>query len=444
MFTMLNIRKIKQFFLLDIGLPLADLRFNTKAYQTFRQITEMNKWPKDQITTWQDKKLRDLILHFYTNTVYYRRLFDELNIKPSDIKTKADLVKIPPINKDIIRKHYEELIPINIKDIPHKKATTGGSTGKPLKYLLDLKSWSFTTAIKLYSWQTSGYRYGDAYATVGSASLFPSKPSLNHRLYHKFKRSLLIGAMNLSDEKIEYHLQTIQKRKIRYLYGYAAGLFLIARYMNKNGIQIDSIRGCFPTSEMLTKEYRLEMEKAFGFVMDCYGARDGAITAYEITPGYYHVGYNSIAEITNKYDTDTGTLLVTDLLSYSFPFIRYELGDEVTMPDTIPDYSYNGQVITKVIGRTPDIIRLANGHVLTGVGFQVMFGRMNVSAYRISKINDLSLLIEFEPNEKFTQAEEELIRGIFKNHAGDDCEIVMKKVEKFTPNQNGKRHYFMS
>lgn len=438
------IRKLKNYLLLEVAFPLMDAYMRTHAHRYFHQIKQMNQWSPEEVDAWQNHRLQQLITHFYTNTVYYKRLFDELGLTPDDIRSKADLAKIPPITKADINRHYEELIPQNIKDIPHKKASTGGSTGKPLKYLLDLRSWSYTTAIKIYSWQTAGYLYGDSFATVGSASLFPTSPSLYHRLYHKFKRSVLIGAMNLSDEKMAEHLKLMQKRKVRYMYGYAAGLFLIARYMNKHGIRIESIKGCFPTSEMLTKEYRTEMEKAFGFVMDCYGARDGAITAYEITPGHYHVGYNSIAEITNPYEADTGTLLVTDLLSYSFPFIRYELGDEVRLPENLPDYAYNGQVITQVIGRTPDIIRLANGHVLTGVGFQVMFGRMNVNAYRISKIGDLKLLVEYEPNGDFTSREKELLLTIFKNHAGDDCEIVLKSVDKFVPNKNGKRHYFMS
>lgn len=438
------LRKLKRFFLVKVGLPLADFRFGTHAHATLNQISEMNGWSREEVTAWQDQKVLELIAHFYTNTVYYRNMLDGLGLKPEDFQTQADLAKLPTLTKDIIRENYDDLIPANIKSIPHKKATTGGSTGKPLKYLLDLKSWSFTTAIKIYSWETSGYHYGDTYATVGSSSLFPTNPSWKHRLYHKFKSSVLIPAMNLSDEKIAQHVVALQEKRVRYMYGYAAGLYLIARYLNKNNIKIGSIQGCFPTSEMLSAEYRKEMEQAFGFVMDCYGARDGSITAYEITPGHYHVGHNTIAQVVDCHEKDTGTLLVTDLLSRSFPFIRYALGDEVTLPEQLPDYPYNGQVITKVIGRTSDIIRLANGHVLTGVGFQVMFGRMNVSAYRIAKAGPLKLLIEFQPNEKFTEEEEGLLMQIFKNHAGEDCEIEFKKVAEFVPNANGKRHYFMA
>ena len=438
------IRKFKNYIILEVALPIIDIFLDTKIHRYYHQIKQMNHLSANEIESWQNEKIQSLVKHFYTNTIYYRQLFDKIGLNPDDIQTKEDLVKIPLLNKDIIREHYEELIPSNIHLFPHKKASSGGSSGKTLKYLLDNNTWSYTTAIKIYSWQTSGYLYGDAYATVGSSSLFSLNPTFKQRFYHLFKNSLRISALNLSDEKISELVPIFIKKKPKYLYGYAAALFLLAKYMNKNKIKIDSIKGCFPTAEMLTPEYRVEMEKAFGFVMDCYGARDGGITAYEINKGYYNVGYNSIAEVTNCYDNNTGKLLVTDLLSYSFPFLRYDLDDDVTLAKNELSYNYNGQVITKIMGRSPDIIRLANGHVLTGPAFQMMFGSFNVSAYRISKLGDLKLQIEIQPDLTFTEEEEHRLLNILKKHAGPECGVILIKLKEFVPNKNGKRNYFIA
>ncbi|MDF1551205.1 MAG: hypothetical protein P1P88_25515, partial [Bacteroidales bacterium] len=206
-----------------------------------------------------------------------------------------------------------------------------------------------------------------------------------------------------------------------------------------------SIKGCFPTSEILTNAYRQEIVKAFNcFVMDTYGARDGGITAYEINKGYYNVGHNSYAELTNCYKKDTGTLLVTDLLNYAFPFIRYEIGDEVTMPTNQTNFNYNGQVFTEIFGRVSDVIRLDNGRVLTGPGFTILFKDLNVIGYRLTKINGLKIKLDIQPKENYSYAEEELIRSTCKKHAGDDCDIEINYVKNFQTNQNGKRDYFIS
>lgn len=437
-------RKIKNFIILEIIYPIIDFVLRTKVHFYYHQIDEMNKWSSLEIEEWQNKKLKSLITHFYTNTVYYKQLFDKLGLTPDDINTKEDLNKIPRLTKDIIREHYEELIPHNIKKIPHKKASSGGSSGKTLKYMLDKDTWSYTTAIKIYSWQQCGYLYGDTYASIGSSSLFSPNPTFKQRFYHYFKSSVRISALNLSDDKISQIIEVLIKKDVKYLYGYAAALYLVAKYVNKNSIVIPSIKGCFPTAEVLTPEYRKEIEQAFGYVMDCYGARDGGITAYEINRGSYNVGYNTIAEVVDCYEINTGKLLVTDLFSFSFPFIRYDLDDDVVLETSEKDKKFNGQIISKIMGRSPDIIRLSNGHVLTGPAFQMMFGSFNVVAYRVRKLGDLKLQIELQPTEEFTLDEENRLKAILQNHAGINCEIIIEKVEEFLPNPNGKRNYFIA
>lgn len=436
------IERLKNYLLIEISYPLLDMVMRTKIHSYLHEIEEMNTWSENDIVEWQHNKIQELVLHFYNNTIYYKRLFDELKIDPKDIKTRSDLSIIPHINKDIVREHYEELIPRNLNNFSYKKATTGGSSGKTMKYILDLKSWSYTTAVKIYSWQTSGYLYGNSYATVGSSSLFPTSPSIKQRLYHFVRGSVQISAMDLSEEKIALHIKRLQQKKVKYMYGYASGLYLIAKYLNDNNLKVLSVKGCFSTAEMLTPEYRLEIEKAFGFVMDCYGARDGGLTAYEINKGSYNVSYNSIAEVVDCYNNGTGTLLVTDLLNFTFPLIRYEVEDDVCI-DT-ESSRYNGQVFTKIMGRSPDIIRLPNGRVLTGVGFQVMFGRLNVNAYRIVKSAELELSLEIQPTQKFSEEEETMLIGMVKKQAGNDCNVIIKKVANFVANKNGKRNYFMA
>ena len=439
------IRRVRNILLLELMLPLGDLGTGSKIHHYYHLIKKMNKWTNQEIESWQNKMLQKLINHFYRNTKYYKQLFDDLDINPNDIKTREDLKRLPPLNKDIIRQNFDDLIPQNINAIPHKKASTGGSTGNPLKYFLDLKTWSYTTAAKIYSWQTTDYLYGDSYAALGSSSLFPTnKKSWKHILYFFLRNGVPINGMNLSDEKCEDYINVIRKEKVNYLYGYASSLFLLAKYIKKKGIKLE-IKGCFPTSEILTDSYRKEMEEAFGsFVLDGYGARDGGITAYEINRGYYNVGYNSIAEVINCSSDDTGTLLVTDLLNYAFPFIRYEVGDEATLPSNKIEYEYNGQIISKILGRVSDVIRLENGHVLTGPGFTILFKDLNVVAYRISKIDILKIKIEVQRNNNYSIEEEKLIYNTIKKHAGEDCKIMIRYVDKMATKKNGKRAYLIN
>ncbi len=438
-------RRIKNFLLLYLIIPILDKILGTSIFFYFKQIKKMNNWPIEKVRDWQNQKVQELIKHFYYNSDYYHELFNRLSISHSDIKTVNDLKKIPPINKQTLINNYDKIIPRNINKIKHKKAKTGGSTGKTLSFLLDNKSWSYTTAAKIFAWQTTNYLYGDRYAALGSSSLFPTKKkSLKHVLYFALRNGIPLNGMNLSDVKISEYVNILKKKKVKYLYGYAASLFLIAKYVNNHNIKLH-IKGCFPTSEILLDSYRLEMEKAFGcFVMDGYGARDGGINAFEICSGYYNIGYNSFAELGDEYSENKGTLLCTDLLNYSFPFIRYEIGDEVSMPGDDFKSNYNGQIFTKIFGRESNIIHLKNGKILTGVGFAILLKHFNINAFRIKQINDLKIVIEIEKNICYTSKDENDILNSFKKHTGDDCCIEIIYVNKFKIEPNGKRLYFIN
>lgn len=73
----------------------------------------MQDWSREQIADWQNEHLRDFIRHAYNHTQYYHHLFDTLGLTPDDIQSAADLQKLPILTKDMVRAHYNELIPDN-------------------------------------------------------------------------------------------------------------------------------------------------------------------------------------------------------------------------------------------------------------------------------------------------------------------------------------------
>jgi phenylacetate-CoA ligase len=97
--------------------------------------------------------------------------------------------------------------------------------------------------------------------------------------------------MNMDDATCAKYMDIIRKNNIHYIYGYATAVYLLVRYCRENNVQWH-FDVAFATSEKLTPSYREEIENTWGArVMDCYGSKDGGITAYEIEPGMYHVGY---------------------------------------------------------------------------------------------------------------------------------------------------------
>ena len=427
-------------------MPVADKIIGTEFAHFYNLIGLMVEWPRSEILSWQDQKLRELIAHAYNNTAYYKTLMRAAGMSPDDIQTISDLKKLPVLKKETLNNNFYEFVPRNLNKIRYKESATGGTSGDPLKFLLDYRAKSFTTASTMFNWQKVGYHYGDKYIALGSHSLMTNyELPLKYKFYNALRRRIPLNGINLSNEVLVSYVRLIKERNVRFIYGYASAIFLLAQYILETGIKIKHIQACFTTSEMLLENYRNVIRLAFDCeILDCYGASDGGVMAFKKNDDEYFVSYNSILETHDDFESSTGKLLCTDLFNYAMPFIRYEIGDVVKLKDYKESTGYNGQVIQKVYGRSSDVFRLGNGRVLTGPGFTVLFRDKNVNAYRMKLIDPFTILIELKKNRQYSAANENDILSALKKQAGDDCKIIISHVKDFSKHPNGKMNYFLT
>ena len=438
---------------LRIIYPLAEKIKGTNSMEWYHRIQEMNTWSREEIRAWQNEQLHRIVNQAYNHTVYWKRVFDERELTPSDIRTVEDVKKLPILTKKEIFAHYQEMVPDNVNQFPHRTERTGGTTGDPMQYLVDENIWGYVSADKIVAWRTTGYRFGAPFMALGSASLFKKNAPLARRILDWIRNERAYNSMNMDGELCRKYIEVLEKQKIHYIYGYASSIYLLAKYALDNKIDMSHMRGAFTTSENLTDVYRETIEKAFGCrVMDCYGARDAGITAYEVTPGNYHLGYSAYVEIVDEIAPNTGTLLSTNLLSMAFPLLRYDYGDvaELAKPAVesgklnVDSYGYNGQVLHKIYGRVSDVLRLDNGHVLTSPGFTILMRNFDVKAYDIQKLSGSSVRMQVQVAEGWDKAQEKKLIAEMERFVGEGCTFALEYVDGFQELKNGKRRYFMN
>ena len=434
--------KIKEFILLKIVIPIVDMIMGMKISYWYKKINKLNSLSRDKITEWQNRQFRDLIRFAYEHTVYYKEIIDKSGYSIDDFTSTDDICRLPVLTKEIIRQRYSDIVPDNITKILHRKHSTGGSTGEPLRFIIDENTWGYVTAAKIHAWKTTGFHYGEPFLSFGSSSLFRvNKKNRLHDIYYKLRNAIALNGMDMEDSVCRKYLEIARKKRVKYIYGYASSIYILASYVKKHNVKY-KLNAVFTTSEVLTPEYRQVIEEAFDTkVMDCYGAHDGGITAFEIERGSYFVGYNTFCEVENP--SEISTLYCSNLIDFAFPMLRYEVGDAVVMDNTANTH-YNGQIIKKIEGRTGDIIRLKNGHTITNPGFTVVFKQFNVKAYRIKQLSESSLVVTLVVLPNFKKEEEAKIIDTIKKYAGDDCEIRVEYIDQFEPLENGKRRFIMS
>jgi phenylacetate-CoA ligase len=139
-----------------------------------------------------------------------------------------------------------------------------------------------------------------------------------------------------------------------YLGGYSSMIYELAKAINRKGNDnyknIKKVKG---TSEKIFESYQEEVRKAFGKKMISeYGAAETGIIAFECPKGKMHINMETVI-----VEEEKNEVLVTNLVSRSFPVIRYKLGDYVELdPGTGCDCGRVHPVVKEVLGRTGKVI----------------------------------------------------------------------------------------
>ena len=100
---------------------------------------EERYWQKDietasreQIEAWQGERLAATVKRVYENVPYYRDMMDKAGVKPEDIKSREDIVKLPFTCKQDLRDTYPYgLFAVPLKDVVRLHASSG-TTGKQI------------------------------------------------------------------------------------------------------------------------------------------------------------------------------------------------------------------------------------------------------------------------------------------------------------------------
>lgn len=125
---------------------------------------EIETLSKDKLKRLQLERLQAMVERAYTQNQFYRNLYDQAGVKPSDIRTLDDIRKLPFLEKKTVRTAY----PYGMALTTAGKAggalqvhATSGTTGKSVPVFAtkkDIENWAELNAREL--WMT-GVRPGD-------------------------------------------------------------------------------------------------------------------------------------------------------------------------------------------------------------------------------------------------------------------------------------------
>lgn len=125
---------------------------------------EIETLPREKLKRMQLERLQRIIERAYTENVFYRKLYDESGVKPTDIRHLEDIRKLPFLEKKTVRAAYPygmALVTPGGTGGALQMHSTSGTTGKSVPVFAtkkDIAYWSDLNAREL--WMT-GFRPGD-------------------------------------------------------------------------------------------------------------------------------------------------------------------------------------------------------------------------------------------------------------------------------------------
>jgi phenylacetate-CoA ligase len=414
------------------------LRQGATFRRTLKSLNESQYYSAEQLTSLQNSKLSHLVEHCYKNVPYYTELFDKLQLKPDDIKTKEDLTKLPYLDKLTVRGNYNQLIARNKSKIFCGTAETSGTTGTPSKFLRDFYSVNFENAA-LWRFREKTGGNGVRKVVLRGDIIVPVEQ--DHPPFWKeypLNNELYLSSYHISEENAEIYYQKISEFGAESIYAFPSSVYLLAKYFHEKRKKFE-LKAVFTSSESISDRQRALIEEVFMCrLYDWYGQVERVSAIGQCEKGTYHIIEDY--SITETVDTGCGYELVgTNLNNYIMPLIRFRTGDLVTLGERQCSCGRNFREISKIQGRsleyilTPDGKRISLFLVSDSIDFDD-----HVSEAQFIHNKRGEMIINIVAGEKYSEKDRIKIIKTMKDHTSPDMVVTVNEVTALPRGANGK------
>ena len=346
-----------------------------------RELERTQFLSEDELRSLQFERLKGMVAHAYDHCPFYAKRFSEWGVNPQTLIEPLDIQKFPILTKTDIQTNWKDMIATNVNGSMLVENRTGGSTGRPLLFYVDRERMETRKAATIRHNRWAGYHICDKTGRIwGHAredgSALEGKTPLRNRI---FERCLMLDASSLSDKAMEVFTEKLKNFKPSVLIGYANSLYLLASFVEERNLKGISPRSIVSTAELLFPHQRERIERVFaGRIFDRYGARETSVIASECDrhKGLHLNAECLLVEIVNENKQvargQSGEVVVTDLLNFGMPFIRYAIEDRASFSPDACTCGRSLPLLSNVEGRVTDFILTPGGRYVSGAALTIM------------------------------------------------------------------------
>ncbi|CAM02947.1 phenylacetate-coenzyme A ligase PaaK-like adenylate-forming protein [Saccharopolyspora erythraea NRRL 2338] len=317
-------------------------------------------WTREQIEHYRDQRLRALLTYAQQRSPFHAARTRGLDLSTA---TTADLARLPVMTKQDAQEQWDAIVTVPGLDRDQAERTlaeqtwfsytpggqqifsSGGSTGVRGVYVWD---WDLFVSLACLAWRTQAReerRAGGQRPALLAVLEAGEPPHASTPLFDVPSTAGMDTVVIPAGEPFDDVLEAVAAARPTHLVGYATVIGRLARAASTGALDIKPVR-VSTNSEPLFDEDRKAIAEAWNVpVHNLWGSTEIGVQAVGCGHGEgLHVCEDEVVlERVDEHgtpvapDEPAARTLATGLANHTFPFIRYDLGDEVTtLPGNCP------------------------------------------------------------------------------------------------------------
>ncbi|RKX94055.1 MAG: phenylacetate--CoA ligase [Spirochaetes bacterium] len=400
-------------------------------------------WNEERETMADGKKkelqtdlLRALIERVYEKIPFYKKRMDEIGVKPSDIHSIEDIVKLPFTTKNDLRENY----PFGMFAVPLSEVeeihTSSGTTGKPVVggYTKnDIEMWSEVMARCM---SASGTTKDDIVQNAYGYGLFTGGLGV-----HYGARKIGATIIPISGGNTKRQIMIMQDFKSTILTCTPSYSLYLAEVAEEMGVDLKKLplkAGNFG-AEPWSNNMRREIESRLGIMaLDIYGLTEiigpGVGNECEYKNGVHICDDYFYPEIINPETGEVlppgevGELVITTLTREATPLLRYRTRDITSIIPGKCECGRTSTRIQRIMGRTDDMLIIRGVNVFPSQIEEVLVDIEGVEPHYqiiVDRVGALDVIeVQVEMNENILSDEIKDLEWL-ENRIKDEIESML-------------------
>jgi len=292
-----------------------------------------------EVREYQNRALRAMVRHAGTHVPFYRELYRQAGIDVRSFHGLEDIGTLPVVTRrELQLRSPQERLAEGYKRSRLLNHWTTGTLGEPLLVCRTGLEERLMQLLRVKAMVDLGMRLTDRRVQITSMrerkTLGPDDPMASLRT-----RAGLAPMYHVDmDHSPQAAIKRLHRLQPNIIGGIAGRIARVADHMTPRDRERIHLRFLSAGAETASPEIRRRIEQGFGAPLrDCYGSCEFNLISSECPKtGLRHINqWGVVAEVLRDgqpvREGESGTMVLTSLHSRAMPFIRYDLGDEVTL-----------------------------------------------------------------------------------------------------------------